>query len=300
MKIDVLLKTRGLASDYRWVYCPEYVDDILEGEMSFLVQMMQKSTMKEFLMSEGLRNIYYIHDENGSVLIRGGFSESADKYGRTIYAVEGLACPAEKSRIFWYALPYLIDRLAGAPLLRDRWLAGQTEPGPVQSRQISFSSLTEDCLFMAPDEIGSLWQQLGDHSPCMERLAGDIQTSPEIFNLVYGTRNRSFYPVPLGRYYTPSELDNLAPLTEKPVQTGLNPVVAPKEKQFGLEIQVEKQARRYAAYLIARDMSGEAIAETDAMTFGKDGIVIAQMEKARIAMDKKLNAVGYYRGRGMS
>lgn len=297
MKIDVLLKTRGLKSDYRWVYCPEYVDEIFDDKMSFLIQMVQKSSMKDFLLKEGLRNIYFIHDENGCALIRGGFSQSTDMYGRTIYAIEGMACPAEESRAFWYALPYLIDRLAGVPLLRDQWIGDQPEPGKVQCRQINFSSLTEDCLFMEPAEPGSLWQQIVDKSHCMEKLAMDIQTSDSMFNFVYGTRNKAFYPVPMGRYYTPEEVDGQPPVGMWAVDPAIHPVVDEMENLFRIEIQIGRQARRFEACLVARDAAGEAIAETEPMTFGKDGIDIAQLERARMAVNRKLFGVGYSRGR---
>lgn len=297
MKVDVLLKTRGLKSDYRWVYCPEYVDEVFEDKMSFLIQMMQKSSMKDFLLEEGLHNIYFIHDENGSVLIRGGFSESTDVYGRTIYAIEGLACPAEESRVFWYALPYLIDRLSGVPLLRDQWMENQSEPGQVQSRQISFPSLTEDCLFMDRQEPGSLWQQILDKSLCMEKLMADIQASDRMFNFVYGTRNKSFYPVSVGRYYTPEEVNRQPAIGQWMVDTTIAPVIHEAENLYRIEIQTGKQAKRFEACLVARDAAGEAIAETEAMTFGKDGIDIAQLERARMAVNRKLQSVGYGRGR---
>lgn len=198
MKFDVLLRTRDRDRDYRWVYRPSYVDQVTEKKMSFLIQMMQKPSLKQFLTEESLHNIYYIHDENGSVLVRSGFSGNLDSQGRNIYAVEGLACPPEDNRIFWYALPYLIDRLSKVPLLRNRWMSDEMNTSVTQNRQIEFSSLTEDSLFMGLQDAGSMWQQIQDKSPCMKRLMTDIQTSSEMFNFVYGTRSAGFYGVPIG------------------------------------------------------------------------------------------------------
>jgi hypothetical protein len=297
MKFDALLKTRSLKSDYRWVYCPDYVDQVLEEKMSFLVQMFQKNAMKNFLEQEGLQNLYYIYDENGSILIRGGFSEYTDIYGRTIYAVEGLACPAEQNRLFWYALPYLVDRLLSTSLLRDAWLGNYSELGETSSRKINFSSLTEDCLFMDKDEAGSMWQQMKDHSACMERMMRDIQDAPQMFDFVYGTRNRRFYPATAGRYYTPEELEDLPIIKPKSVLTTLYPIVNEEDNHYIIQIQIEDRNRRFAASLIARDRKGDAIAETEAMTFGKDGIDLAQLERAKKAMMGHLDGAGYCRRR---
>lgn len=297
MKVDVLLRTRDFDTDYRWVFRPDYVDQVMEEKMSFLIQMMQKFELKEFLTEESLHNIYYIYDENGSVLVRSGFSGSMDSQGRTIYAVEGLACPPEQNRIFWYALPYLIDRLSGNTLLRDRWMPGRKGTHQTTSRQLSFDTLTEECLFMEPGETGSMWQQMQDHSECMKKLMQDIQTSPDMFSFVYGTRGSSFYPCSVGSCYTPGELETLPVIHERQINTALHPVISEENETYRIEIQIEPQGKRYGAFLLARDGQGEAVAETDKMTFGKDGIDLAQIEKARIALDKKLVSVGYNRGR---
>ena len=95
MKVDILLRTRDYDRDYRWIFKPEYVDRVTEDKMSFLIQMMQKSELKQYLENESLYNLYYLYDENGSALVRSGFSGSMDRQGRNIYAVEGIACPAE-------------------------------------------------------------------------------------------------------------------------------------------------------------------------------------------------------------
>ncbi|MFQ9390160.1 MAG: hypothetical protein ACLR1V_16420 [Coprococcus sp.] len=44
------------------------------------------------------------------------------------------------------------------------------------------------------------------------------------------------------------------------------------------------------------DGDGEAIAETEDMTFGNDGIGVAQIERALIALDHKIAPLGYSRG----
>lgn len=77
----------------------------------------------------------------------------------------------------------------------------------------------------------------------------------------------------------------------------MHPIVEDQENRYTIEIQIEKQARRFEAYLVARDWQGEGIAQTDSMSFNKDGIDLAQIEKARIALDRRLGSVGYRRGR---
>ena len=73
MKVDILLRTRDYDRDYRWIFKPEYVDRVTEDKMSFLIQMMQKSELKQYLENESLYNLYYLYDENGSALVRSGF-----------------------------------------------------------------------------------------------------------------------------------------------------------------------------------------------------------------------------------
>ena len=296
MKVDVLLRTRDFDTDYRWIFRPDYVGQVMEDRMSFLIQMMQKSELKQFLTEESLHNIYFIYDKNGSVLVRSGFSGSMDRQGRTIYAVEGLACPPERNRLFWYALPYLIDRFSRNTLLRDRWMTGRGDRSQTRSRQIAFDTLTEESLFMDQGEPESMWQQMQDHSACMQRLMQDIQSSSEMFSFVYGTKSSSFYVSGAGRCYTPEAIGELSAIPIRQMDSSLHPVIDAADNTCQIQIQIEQQAKRYKAFLLARDGRGEAVAETDAMTFGKDGIDLAQIEKARIALNKKLNSVGYYRG----
>ena len=79
MKVDILLRTRDYDRDYRWIFKPEYVDRVTEYKMSFLIQMMQKSELKQYLENESLYNLYYLYDENGSALAERIFRQ----YGQT-------------------------------------------------------------------------------------------------------------------------------------------------------------------------------------------------------------------------
>lgn len=74
------------------------------------------------------------------------------------------------------------------------------------------------------------------------------------------------------------------------------PVLREEDHLYRAEIQIEKKNWRYAAYLLARDGTGEAIAETEDMTFGNDGIGVAQIERALIALEHKIAPLGYSRG----
>ena len=159
MKVDILLRTRDYDRDYRWIFKPEYVDRVTEDKMSFLIQMMQKSELKQYLENESLYNLYYLYDENGSALVRSGFSGSMDRQGRNIYAVEGIACPAEMNRLFWYALPYLVDWLLQQPMLREQWLRenGSEENADVE-HHMEVEGLTEDMIFEGSAEENRMWQ----------------------------------------------------------------------------------------------------------------------------------------------
>ena len=304
MKVDGLLRTRDYDRDYRWMLKPAYIDQVTEDKMSFLIQMMQKSELKQYLESESLYNIYYIYDENGSVLVRSGFSGSMDRQGRNIYAVEGFACPAERNPLFWYALPYLVDWLTKMPMLREQWMSGcgsQETADPV--RQIEIDGLTDDDVFDGSCEENGvgieacrMWQRMRDHSARMRRLYTDIHQSAEMYSFIYGTRPKNFYEGTAFRCYTAETLELLEPVRIADEMVVPNPVFGDADCIYKAEIQIEKKNLRYAAYLLARDGFGEAIAETENMTFDKGGIGMAQIERALMAMDDKMHALGYRRG----
>lgn len=304
MKVDGLLRTRDYDRDYRWILKPAYIDRVTEDKMSFLIQMMQKSELKQYLEAESLYNIYYIYDENGSVLVRSGFSGSMDRQGRNIYAVEGFACPAEMNRLFWYALPYLVDRLTQMPMLREQWMSGHGAQETVEPvRRIEIDGLTEDIIFDGSCEESGMcieacrmWQLMSDHSTCMHKLYADIHQSAEMYSFIYGTRPKSFYEGTAFRCYTPETLEALEPVHIADEIVIPDPVFGNADCIYKAEIQIEKKNMRYAAYLLARDGFGEAIAETENMTFDKGGIGMAQIESALMAMDDKMHALGYRRG----
>ena len=299
MKFDALLRTRDFDTDYRWIFYPSYLEKDMEKRLSFLMRMMQDSQLKQYFTGENLQNIFYIHDVNGSILVRCGFSEGVDWQGRPIQSLEGLACPPEKNRLFWYALPYLIDRLAAMPLLRDRWMRGETSSQAYQEWALEFSALTEDCLFMETGERGSIWQMIHNWTPAMERLVRDIKDATQMFDFVYGTREKGFYPTALDRYYTPRELPTLQGLEWQVLDTDPQPMLNEGDSAYRVQIDLESgSARRYALTLVARDGRGEAIGQTEPLTFGKTGINIDRIEKARIALDEKLERAGYFREKG--
>lgn len=297
MKVDILLRTRDYDRDYRWIFRPEYVDQVTEDRMSFLIQMMQKSEMKQYLERESLRNIYYLYDENGSVLVRSGFSGSMDRQGRNIYAVEGIACPAEMNRLFWYALPYLVDWFLQRPMLREKWLReNHIEEHAASEYQIEVEGLTEDMIFDSSAEENQMWKRMKDHSDCMRRLYEDVGQSAEMYSFIYGTRSKSFYDSQIFRYYTPETFSSLEPVCRQEEIIAPNPIIKEEEQIYRAEIQIEQRNRRYEAYFQAVDSAGEAIAETEAMTFGNDGIGMVQIERARIALEHKIAPLGYIRG----
>ena len=306
MKVDILLRTRDFDKDYRWVFRPDYIDDVMEEKIAFLIRMMQKSELKTYLTTESLHNIYYIYDENGSVLVRSGFSGSMDRQGRNIYSVEGFACPAEMNRLFWYALPYLADWLSRTPMLREKWMneAGEAEANAPEKktenllRQIDIEDLSEEDIFEGQQESNRMWQKIEDHSGCMHRLYTDVEHSADMYSLIYGTRPQSFYDGTSFRCYTPETFQTLAPVRAKKEVLAPVPVIDEADSLYRAEIQIEKNGRRYSAYLQAVDSFGEMIGETEDMTFGNDGIGVVRIERGMRAMDKKMSELGYRRGKG--
>ena len=156
--------------------------------------------------------------------------------------------------------------------------------------------LTEDMIFEGSAEENRMWQCMKDHSACMRRLYADIYQSAEMYSFIYGTRPQSFYEGQTLRCYTPEAISSLAPVPEQNKIVIPKPVLREEDHIYRAEIQIEKKNRRYAAYLLARDGAGEAIAETEDMTFGNDGIGVAQIERALIALDHKIAPLGYSRG----
>lgn len=134
-----------------------------------------------------------------------------DRQGRNIYAVEGIACPAEMNRLFWYALPYLVDWLLQQPMLREQWLRenGSEENADVE-HHMEVEGLTEDMIFEGSAEENRMWQCMRDHSACMRRFYADIYQSAEMYSFIYGTRPQSFYEGQTLRCYTPEAISSLA------------------------------------------------------------------------------------------
>ena len=182
--------------------------------------------------------------------------------------------------------------------------AGETEDNAPEKktenllRQMDIEELAEEDIFEGQQESNRMWQKIEDHSGCMHRLYTDVAQSADMYSLVYGTRPQSFYDGTSFRCYTPETWQTLVPVREKKAVIPPVPVINEADCLYRAEIQIEKNGRRYSAYLQAVDSFGEMIGETENMTFGNDGIGVVQIERGMRAMDKKMSELGYRRGKG--
>ncbi len=298
MKLQVILRTRSASVDYGWRCRPDYLSQKMGDQLSFIREMLGRNTDGTFAFGESLHNYYFFQDGECSVLVHGVITDQVDNHGRRIFTIEGLACPREKKRLFWYALPVLIDRMDRSMLFRQRYADLLDLQLPV-SRDIETDFSDDDKLFLDMDDPKSLWYTMGDHSDAMLRLWRDVHDTDAMFSFVYGTRPRDFYPGFFERVYTPAA-QNPSRVRPWSVQTCAQPEIAGEKNRFAVVIETELSGKGREAYevsLFAMDTDGNEIARTDSgMRVPKSGIVLTQLIDARAAVRKCLTQYGYGKG----
>ncbi len=298
MKLQVILRTRSASVDYGWRCRPDYLSQKMGEQLSFIREMLSRNTDGNFAFGESLHNYYFFQDEESSVLVHGVITDQVDNHGRRIFTIEGLACPREKKRLFWYALPSLIDRMDRSMLFRERYASLLDLKLPV-SQDIETDVGNDDKLFLDIDDSKSLWYTMGDHSDAMQRLWRDIHDTDEMFSFIYGTRPRDFYPSFFERIYTP-QARNASRVKPWAVQTCALPELTEEKNRFAVVIETGPSGKgkdAWEASLFAMDTEGNEIARTDSgMRVGKNGILLTELIDARAAVRKCLTQYGYGKG----
>ena len=142
MQYEIILNSRTYSVDYRWIARPAYISEALCDRVRDLMYLLERAG--NLTDEDYLRNIFFFADESGGVLVRGGYSATTDKFGRQIYSVEGIVCPAAQLRSFWYALPVLIAWMTQCPLFRDTWVYGMAEETDLSGLKVDIAELGEE------------------------------------------------------------------------------------------------------------------------------------------------------------
>ena len=182
MQFEIVLNSRTYSLDYRWIARPDYISDRLCDRVSDLMYLLERAG--NLTDEDYLRNIFFFTDESGGLLVRGGYSASTDKFGRQIYSVEGIACPARDLRQFWYALPALIAWMAQCPLFRDTWVYGMAEEEDLSGLRVDIPELEEE------------------EQPLTEREEIEFQGEPPIASIEW-SKEEAENGEPIGRLIVP-------------------------------------------------------------------------------------------------
>ncbi len=295
MDVQAILRSRSLTKDYGWKCWPDYLSQNLQRRLSFIQALLARSDLTAYARQESRDNYYFLYDESGCALVHGFYTNSTDKVGRQIFTVEGLACPALKMRIFWYALPYLIDCLSLRTSIRDT-LKGMMDNERPLSHTLTISELEEDHVLLDQDHPDSLWHRLREPSGKMALLWQDVHRAPDMYAFVYGTREKSFYPEGFERFYTDPELAALPPLPMQEAPPCPVPVIEAERNKFRVIVETEKRKNGYAAHMDVVDREGEHIASTLDINITDKGVSIAQLEELQLAIRNVLGEFGYGKG----
>ena len=297
MKLQIVMKTRSLAADYSWRCWPEYLSSALKEKADLIQEMLNKSANYDYAVEESLHNYYFIPDDSGSLLIHSVITADTDMHGRRITTIEGLACPGDLNRIFWYSLPYLIDRFEQIPLFRTQLTDILDDPQQMSQISVQIPD-DDDRIFLDMTDPESLWQEMADHSGQMARLQQDIFGSGVLYSFVYGSRDRTFYPAFFERVYSPVS-GTEPPRIPYRSQACAFPVIDADEKLVSMRIEIEKHKNEqgWQAYISAIDKHANEIARTSSsIMIDEGGIALSELLNVRKAVLSCLYKYDYGRG----
>ncbi len=297
MKLQIVMKTRSVAADYSWRCWPDYLSPALKSRTDQIQEILSRSANYDYAVEESLHNYYYIPDDSGSLLLHSAMTADTDMHGRRITTIEGLACPEELNRLFWYSLPYLIDRFEQIPLFRTQ-LADVLDDQEALSRINVQIPDEDDRIFLDMTDPESLWQEMADHSETMQHLQQDIFGTGVLYSFVYGTRDRSFYPAFFEQVYSPKTGAVHLKFPYRS-QACAFPVIEAEEKLVSMRIEIEKHKNEggWQAYVSAIDKHGNEIARTSSpIRIDESGIALSELLSVRNAALRCLDKYDYGRG----
>lgn len=302
MQFDILLNSRTYSIDYRWIARPSYISESLGEKVRDLMLLLERAG--NLTDEDYLRNIFFFADDSGGVLVRGGYAKAADKFGRQIYSVEGIACPADQLRLFWLSLPALIGWMSQCPLFRDTWVYGMAEDADLTGMKIDIPELQEDDVCLEEFGSGIIRACAPYVEDCIQFLQEDLQAAGQIFSFAFIPGASSIYlsnirtgegREDLQRIYTSDSVKSMKPLPAAPGPEDAGPEL--KDDGFYIEVEITQRGDLCHALLIAREeRDGLEVACMDKeLTFGSAGLEISRLESAAEQIREEIGRLGYTR-----
>lgn len=303
MEFEIILNSRTYSVDYRWIARPDYISDALCDRVRDLMYLLERAG--NLTNEDYLRNIFFFTDESGGVLVRGGYSATADKFGRQIYSVEGIACPAAKLRDFWYAIPALISWMTQCPLFRDTWLYGIEEGMDLSGLRVGIPELDAEDKKNLMEESG-LFDTCAPHvQKCLQFLQKDVLAAEEVFPLAFVPGDSQLYLDSLcgnvekeavERIYTKRTVEQMQELT--PVRCVPFTEAEIEDDSFHIEVTIARQKDQLTAMMSAMDRNGREIAYLDTnlgkgMEFYSSFMELSRLESAAQQLRDEVLIYGY-------
>lgn len=137
MNAHRLLFSRSHSKDYRWIFSSKF----LSNENKALLDLIfdnYKGNYKRLFSQYEITPVHFLEFENAYVVIECVKTNSVDKDGRAIYALQGLCVAKTYKRHIWFALPWL---MTSHKHLLDSW--GTYSYGELNKIQTSIEITTE-------------------------------------------------------------------------------------------------------------------------------------------------------------
>ena len=109
MKYYPLLYSRSFEKDYRWMLIGPDMDLEFYSKLKIINDHFDQIKEKINIDENNIPPLYFLVFQKYSVLLQNIKSNHTDKFGRAIYALQGIYVPNEYLRDFWYLIPWIID-----------------------------------------------------------------------------------------------------------------------------------------------------------------------------------------------
>ena len=270
MQYEIILNSRTYSVDYRWIARPAYISEALCDRVRDLMYLLERAG--NLTDEDYLRNIFFFADESGGVLVRGGYSATTDKFGRQIYSVEGIVCPAAQLRSFWYALPVLIAWMTQCPLFRDTWVYGMAEETDLSGLKVDIAELGEEGGNRLLAESGFYSACPAYVQDCLWFLQQDVLAAEQVFPFAFIPGDSRIY---LDKPFTQAEI---------------------RDDSYRIEVEIRRGKENFYARLTALDHQGREIAFMDKeLVFNSVGLELSRLESAAQQLRSKIRIYGYRR-----
>ncbi len=286
MEFDVLLMTRTRNDDYTWFFRPSYVDDSVSESVGPLLSAVENPGNRSVFESGVACNFFFCAKRNYCMLAWTYFTGRFDIGGRNIYALEGLACPKEKSGRFWRALPFLIQELYGSSLQELYMIFEETNARPFAQTSVELP-LKEEELAWGTKELLDAFQGY-DYS--FLNMVAETRAADRMFSFLYGRDPYVFTGAAADRWYAMG--DEKKEYREKEIFYAGFPEA--DCVRFSLIFQRKKDGY-YWADIVCRDGKDQEVIrwEEGCLADFGDAFRLSELQEFQIIMEKKADRYGF-------